>query len=217
MEHARLKARHRAEREGLHPNLNLRVHRALSWLGRAEQFEDDPDLRYVLLWIAFNAAYATEVDERFRTTEIETFRAFVEKLVQLDAQGRIAALVWQEFTGSIRLLVRNRYVFQDFWALRNGRLSEEEWERRFREAQLSANAALARQDTVGVLSIALNRLYTLRNQLVHGGATWHSQVNREQLRDGVNLLGKLVPLVIELMLDHPGTLWGDACYPVVDA
>jgi len=25
-----------------------------------------------------------------------------------------------------------------------------------------------------------------------------------------------VPLVIEIMLDHPGTLWGDACYPVVD-
>jgi hypothetical protein len=24
-----------------------------------------------------------------------------------------------------------------------------------------------------------------------------------------------VPLVIEVMMDHPGTLWGDAVYPVV--
>jgi hypothetical protein len=217
MDHATLKARHRAERDSLHPNLNLRVHRALSWLGRAEQLADDPDLRYVLLWIAFNAAYATDVDERFRTSEADTFRAFVEKLVQLDRHGRIANLVWQEFPGSIRLLLRNRYVFQDFWAWRNGRIDALEWERRFRDAQTIANGALGRQDTVAVLGVALNRLYTLRNQLVHGGATWHSSVNREQVRDGVNLLGQLVPLVVELMLDHPDTLWGDACYPVVEA
>lgn len=216
MDHATLKARHRAEREGLHPNLNLRVHRALSWLGRAEQLADDPDLRYVLLWIAFNAAYATDVDERFRTSEADTFQAFVDKLVRLDQRGRIAQLVWQEFPGSIRLLLRNRYVFQDFWYWRNGRIDESEWERRFAEAQKIANSALARQDTVAVLGVALNRLYTLRNQLVHGGATWHSSINRDQVRDGVNLLGQLVPLVIELMLDHPDTLWGDALYPVVE-
>jgi hypothetical protein len=217
MDHATLKARHRAERGGLHPNLNLRVHRALSWLDRAERLTDDQDLRYVTLWIAFNAAYATDVDERFRTSEADTFRAFIEKLVQLDRRGRIAQLVWQEFTGSIRLLLRNRYVFQDFWYWRTGRIDEAEWERRFREAQKIANEALAREDTVTVLGVALNRLYTLRNQLVHGGATWRSSVNREQLRDGVNLLGQLVPLVIELMLDHPDTLWGDALYPVVEA
>jgi hypothetical protein len=28
-------------------------------------------------------------------------------------------------------------------------------------------------------------------------------------------MGKLVPLVIEIMMDNPGTLWGEACYPVV--
>jgi hypothetical protein len=62
----------------------------------------------------------------------------------------------------------------------------------------------------------LSRIYTLRNQLIHGGATWGSSVNREQVRDCVGFMGKLVPLVIEVMLDHPETLWGDACYPVVE-
>jgi len=28
------------------------------------------------------------------------------------------------------------------------------------------------------------------------------------MRDCVNLMGKLVPLVIEIMMDHPETLWG---------
>jgi hypothetical protein len=46
---------------------------------------------------------------------------------------------------------------------------------------------------------------------MHGGATWGSSVNRDQIRDCVNILGKLVPLVIEIMLDHPDTLWGDVC------
>jgi hypothetical protein len=28
-------------------------------------------------------------------------------------------------------------------------------------------------------------------------------------------MAKLVPLVIEVMLDHPDALWGDAVWPVV--
>jgi hypothetical protein len=35
------------------------------------------------------------------------------------------------------------------------------------------------------------------------------------MRDCTNFMAKLVPLVIEVMMDHPQTLWGDACYPVV--
>jgi hypothetical protein len=64
MDYQALKERHRAERDALHPNLSLRVHRALSWLNRAEQLDDDPDGRFIFLRIAFNAAYATEIDER---------------------------------------------------------------------------------------------------------------------------------------------------------
>ena len=68
---------------------------------------------------------------------------------------------------------------------------------------------------VTVLSVVLSRIYTLRNQLIHGGATWNSAVNRDQVRDCGNLMGKLVPIVIEIMLDHPETLWGEAVYPVI--
>jgi hypothetical protein len=215
MDYDQLKTRHRAERDAWHPNLSLRVHRALSWLNRAEQPGDDPDGRFIFLWIAFNAAYATEIDERFRLSEQETFRNFLQKLVELDKLGRIAELVWTEFPKSIRLLLNNQYVFQDFWNCQNGSLAEEEWKRRFAAARKAAKSALAGHDTVTVLGVVLSRIYTLRNQLIHGGATWNSSVNREQMRDCVSLMRKLVPLVIEIMMDNPGTLWGDACYPVV--
>jgi hypothetical protein len=40
-------------------------------------------------------------------------------------------------------------------------------------------------------------------------------VNRDQLRDCAAFMAKLVPLVIEVMMDHPETLWGPGTYPVV--
>jgi hypothetical protein len=215
MDYDALKSRQRAERHAFHENLGLRVHRALSWLNRAEQQGDDLDARFIFLWIAFNAAYATEIDERYRLSEQATFRAFLQKLNDLDTQQRIADLIWNEFPRSIRVLLDNQFVFQDFWSFQNGSITEDEWKQRFEAARKAALRALGERDTVTLLSIVLSRLYTLRNQLMHGGATWGSSVNRTQVRDCSSLLGKLVPLVIEIMMDHPETLWGDACYPVV--
>lgn len=42
------------------------------------------------------------------------------------------------------------------------------------------------------------------------GATWSSQASREQLRDGVYMLGKLVPVFILTMLESPQTQRGPA-------
>lgn len=216
MSYENLKQRHRQLRDGQPENLRLRVHRALSWLHRAEQ-ADDLDGKFIFLWIAFNAAYASEIDENHRLSEQATFKAFLEKLCQLDQAKRIDALVWQEFAGSIRTLLDNPYVFQSFWDSRNGKITEAEWKERFAKGKKTAQHALASGNTPTLLGVAFNRIYTLRNQLLHGGATWGGAVNREQLRDCTKLLGKLVPLVIELMMEHPDALWGDACYPVVDA
>ena len=216
--YAQLKTRHRAERHGWPENLGLRVHRALSWLHRAEQLAsaEDVDGEFIFLWIAFNAAYATEIDEKYRDSEQQTFRAFLSKLVDLDAgKKRFEALVWTEFPNSIRVLLDNEFVFAEFWRSQSGVAPADAWKASFDAANRAAHVALGKRDTVTVLAIVLSRIYTLRNQLVHGGATWGSSVNREQLRDCTNFMAKLVPLVIEVMMDRPQTLWGPACYPVV--
>lgn len=214
MDYHDLKQRHRAEREGFHSNLSLRVHRSLSWLQRAEQAED-LDGRFIFLWISFNAAYATEIDENYRRSEQSAFREFLQKLCDLDDKKQLEGLAWSEFPRSIRLLLSNQYVFQPFWDFHNGKLTEQEWRDQFDAARRAAQAALGHQDTATSIGIALSRLYTLRNQLIHGGATWNSSVNREQLRDCVALMSKLVPIILTIMMDHPGTLWGDACYPEI--
>jgi len=66
-----------------------------------------------------------------------------------------------------------------------------------------------------VLSIVLDRLYVLRNQLVHGGATWQSAANRRQVRDGAQILTSLLPIVIDLMMADDAPDFGGIAYPVV--
>ena len=55
----------------------LRVHRALSWLDRAEQCEDDADGRFIFLWFAFNAVYADETEfQQIAPSERTSFKDF---------------------------------------------------------------------------------------------------------------------------------------------
>ena len=42
-----------------------------------------------------------------------------------------------------------------------------------------------------------------------------SDVNREQVRDFARFMAALVPVIIEIMMDHPQTVWSGAVYPVV--
>ena len=209
-----LKNKQRQIRDGFSENLGLRVHRALSWLDKSEQCAGDPDSQFLFLWISFNAAYAQDT-EVLRHSEAEAFSLFISKLVELDKSGLFYKLVWNEFSSSIRILLDNEFVFQPFWDCQNGKLSVHEWKEKFNTAKLMANKALATKRTDLLLTIILQRLYTLRNQLVHGGATWKSSANRAQITDGVAFLSKLVPIIIEIMMDNPNQLWGEANYPLV--
>jgi hypothetical protein len=213
--YAALKERQRRERHLHAPGLALRVHRALSWYGRAEQETDDLDARFVFLWISFNAAYATDINAAYRSGAQGAFVDFLDVLLDLDREARLADMVWKQFTGSIRGMLENKFLFRDFWDSRNGTLDPDAWERRFIEERIRARRALAANETLTVLNIVLDRIYTLRNQVVHGGATWDSGVNRDQLRDCARFMGELVPVIIEIMMDNPQTIWGGAVYPVV--
>lgn len=215
MHYQQLKQKHRERRDASAPDLSLRIHRALSWLHRAELTEDDLDARFIFLWIAFNAAYAIDVEEQYRKSERRLFEEFFRKLVSLDRENQLYKLVWDEFPGAIRVLLDNRYVFQPFWDYHNNRLEKEVWEQGFVTAKKRVAQALARQDTSQILSIIFRRIYTLRNQIIHGGATWNSQANRSQLRDCVLLLEKIVPVIIDLMLENDKDEWGKPFYPYI--
>ncbi|MGB1091524.1 MAG: hypothetical protein ACPGYX_05330 [Oceanobacter sp.] len=210
--HQELKSTHREIRDSLPEFLDLRIHRALSWLNRAEQCEDD-DGAFIFLWISLSAAYANDSEE-FHRSDSDLFRFFFNRLIQLDKRRHLAHLLWDEFEGPVKKFLNNEYVYQRYWDFHNQKEGVEEWRISFTRSKSEAQAALANQKTSEVLNILLDRLSTLKNQLVLGGATWNSQVNRSQVHEGALILRSMVPVVITIMMEHPETHWGEPYYPV---
>ncbi|MEG0003353.1 MAG: HEPN domain-containing protein [Comamonas sp.] len=218
---AALFQRHQSQIARQRTPFTLRMHRALSWLQRAESAAADNDVAFIFQWIAFNAAYAQDLGEGSGAvaSERQTFRNFIADVCVLDKSKTLSALVWQVFPGPIRLLLDNQYVFQPFWDALNHPRSDgttpDHWREAFDDARQRVHRALAQQDTERVLYEIFVRLYTLRNQLMHGGSTWNSSVNRAQVRDGRALLTRILPVVLEVMMDHPARFEGRPFYPVV--
>ena len=214
LSHSSISAHYKAHREHYPEPFRLRIHRALSWLDKAKAAGDDLDVRFLALWIAFNAVYAKEMDRL--PSDRKDFRDFLQQVCSLDKEKRLYELIWQQFSGSLRLLLDNRYVFQPFWDYHNDRISEAAWCEDFAKAKAKAHTALAAQDTDTVLAVVFDRLYTLRNQMVHGGATYGSGANRSQLKDGCAFLSACLLQMVWIMLQHPQeTLWGKPFYPFV--
>jgi hypothetical protein len=122
----------------------------------------------------------------------------------------------QWFSGPIRSLMQNRYVFNPFWQFHNGVDGYGDWEERFNASARSFAQAVQSTDTALVLSFVFDRLYILRNQLIHGSATWNSAVNHSQVGDSAAILGFLMPVFIDIMMDNPDGDWGQPFYPVVE-
>ncbi len=204
-------------RDDLPGHLGLRMRRALSWLGRAERetANGDDDAAFIFYWIAFNAAYARDRPRLPESTERDEFTGYFDTLLSLDGDDTVYEAIWTTFSGPIRMLLDNKFVFQPFWNHHAGRGSDD-WEDLFAARRRRVHRALADGETAVVLNTLFDRLYVLRIQLMHGGATWRSSVNRDQVRDGSRILACLVPLFVGLMLSHPEIDWGPPDYPVVD-
>ncbi len=216
--HKRLKEKQRANDYPFPSIPGLRSGRCLSWLGRAEQEMEsgDYDAAFIFYWIAFNAVYADGRSQaRLERRESRVFSDYFEKIIQLDRHEKIYNAVLMKFWEPMVELLRNKYVFQPFWDYHNGLPGNDDWTLRFDRDARNVGRALDRRDTKDILRILFYRLYVLRNQLIHGGATWNSKANRRQVEDGARIMASLVPLLIELMMDNPQTDWGVAYYPLI--
>ena len=198
--------------------LGLRVHRAISWLQAAEQAGagDDADLAFISYWVAFNAAYSQRADLNKQFSAHTFFKWYFREIVSLDRGQVVYDAIWSRFAGSIHNFLRNEFVFEPFWRHHNDEAGYADWREQFNRQLGKVQQALARRDTATVLEGLFDRLYVLRNQLVHGGATWNGSVNRRQVRQGVEIMAFLVPHFVDLMMDHPEVPWGKPPYPVVD-
>lgn len=193
-------------------HVNLRIRRALSWLERAERERNDPDAAFIFYWVAFNAAYSDNI-----AGERNAFRAYFVKILALKDARAMFNEMSNKFAEAIRGFIPNRYVFPDFWTSNTFQpAGRQSWESSLSRSTRRFTQAI-RNDNIGdMLEELFDRLYVLRNQLLHGGATWQGSVNRNQVTEGAAILAFLVPHFINLMLDNPDVDWGIPAYPPVE-
>ena len=170
--HETLNAEWERVHDTLPPDLGLRMRRALSWLKRAETEREagDEDAAFIFYWIAFNAAYARDRPRDPESSERDRFADYFDIILSLDTDKTIYDAIWDRFSNSIRVLMDNKFVFQPFWNHHAG-LGYDNWEHTFEGSKRAVHRALAAHDTEVILGTLFDRLYVLRIQLFHGGAT----------------------------------------------
>ena len=133
-------------------------------------------------------------------------------MVQYD-RTRLYNLFWEKYSGPVKILIENKYLYEKFWEYNRG--ESENYLPSFNKSIATALNCLSKENIEGLLEIVLERLYTLRNQLIHGGATYNSKINRAQLRDACNIMNLIVPIIIDIMLENGNHNWGKIAYPVI--
>ena len=197
--------------------LNLRLRRSISWLRRAEEFYysglPDPDMAFTCYWIAFNALYAKD-PYKSKDSERKLFKEFFKKVIGSDDECKRAILaeIQGNLSEPIKVLLDNEYAFEPFWKHHNGVSKANNWTDIFGDDKLKVNKDLRKQNVVGVLSVVFYRLYVVRNQIVHGNATWNGGRNYDQLRDAANIMASLVPLLITSIMNNPKMKLGRPYY-----
>ena len=199
----KLDAEIKASKNEDHP-LRRRLRRSLSWFERADSDGLDDDVRYIFLWVAFNAAYADAQD--LRLDEWKRYSIYFEKLTKnMNNVYRIHNTLKYELRKECLSLIGNRYVFWGFWSfLDDGFFNEEEWKESRYEKSLQSEGKRVRKlfgsmraapketgsddrrNTIDLLNILFGRLYVLRNQIMHGSSTsqaW-TEPERSDSREG---------------------------------
>lgn len=193
----------------------IRLRRARAWCERAEAEcpSGDLDVAFLFYWIAFNAAYAQDFPKN-RPADKKIFRDYLETLTTEDGGAIREAISGAPLWPVVTALLQDKYLFPPFWDNAHDESKAPDWQQKLDEEAQLAREALGRRDTHETLATLFQRIYTLRNQVAHGGARWNSKYNRETMRTAVRAMETLVPLFITVMENNPEADWGTPHYRV---
>ncbi len=194
-----------------HPT-TVRLHRAFSWLARVEGVGaagSDNDVTLVCQWIALNALYGRwDPPKREPAPDQATWRAFLKRVLDLDAGGMLAQVL-QNHKPLVLSILEDEYLSDLFWEeptrVRAGRA---------RRVMFDARTWYIEGRWGMILDRVVDRIYLLRCQLTHGAATYGGSLNRRSLKHCATMLGHLMPAVILVVIDQGrDDDWGPMCYP----
>ncbi|MCH9851986.1 MAG: hypothetical protein K0U45_00610 [Alphaproteobacteria bacterium] len=208
-----------------------RMRRVLSWLKRAEQETDDPAVRFIFLWISFNACYACYEDyikRDDRKREMQKIAIFFEKLGDNSKFNLLKQIKKNidDAENDVTKLLYNRYAYSGYWEAQKvgAKITLAGAERSFNDYNKTFFRNIAKKqhdivDIVKILKELIFRINEVRNQYFHGSATWRT-INeddfRVQTKNCCAIMSTLMPIIINDMLccDDKGK-WGKVTVPVM--
>ena len=198
------------ETKSVYQNWQIRVHRSLSWYKRSCDLpEDQPDLKFILLWVAFNALYARwDVGKNAPAQDSASRKVFIEKLAELCWQNTSALLVANK--SLLKKLLGDPYLSNIFW--RDPKHPKaKSWAT---EDLFHLDRNLKENHHGRVLLQVTDRMYVLRGQLMHGAATGGGKLNRSSLTNCLAMLNALLPQMIYWVIEYRcDNDWPEMCYP----
>ena len=225
-----------------------RLRRAESWLELSKKSESDDEkfiFLWIAFNAAYGAEIITERINDKPTHESTKFKTFLKIIVKQDKCRHIKDILWVKSTyfKGVKNLLGNEWIYEPYWQHIRSMPDSDNWQERFlydnkkvREAMSQVdrmtktidklserqNRVEANKDYIdGMLTILTEvfmRLYTLRNQMFHGGTTFASGLGRKQIEDGSYMMSKLVPVILDIMREdiekhRYSKIWGLLNYP----
>jgi hypothetical protein len=208
-----LKARFKeraAATNGVYQNWQIRVHRSISWLKRATQLGfDQPEAKFLFMWISLNSLYSRWNAERNAPDgDTHAREGFLERLCAMDAD--LIAVMIHRHHGLVKHLLSDPYLSDVFWREPDHPKAQS----RARDDVYHLDTHLKNHEYCCVMRQTTLRMFVLRGQIVHGASTGGSRLNRTSLRHCSDLLERLVPVILHIVIEHGANDdWPALCYP----
>jgi hypothetical protein len=197
--------------------LRIRIHRACKALQVAESLdavesnEDAPDAGLVFRWVALNALYGSwDEGKGMPTSDRTAVDRFTSDLCRIDAEGRMQATL-QAIAEPAKELLASPFLHTHFW-------KDPEWEHvrpKRRNAAKFRDELRENRPSAGLYSV-LMAIYFLRCQIIHGGATIGSRMNRVTVEPAAEILCVIAGQAVAIVIDHWSEMnFGPLCYPPV--
>jgi len=195
-------------------NLRIRMHRCFSWMKSAERHHgvEDYDCALLTHWVAFNGLYGQwDGINREPKPDIKCWKDFIDQINSVDAAGLLTTFIENQRDLILEIL-DNEYINKYFW--------EDPTETQAIKSKKDHRSAKAwyRDGKFDVIiKRALGRVYVLRCQIMHGGATHGSKLNRDTIALCDDLIRQMLPVIITIITRNgKDQNWGAICYPPID-
>lgn len=188
-----------------HDAIRLRMHRALSWMRKADDFAipEDADARLIFSWVAMNTLYAKwDSDRANREPEWQTREDFLSRMVKEDEEGRIQKVLLENRKLCDRLL-SEEHLINSYW----GNPSEDEARKARSKPRRIGKHYHVVDEVIKILLPLMTCITMLRSQLVHGMSTYGSSANRAVVEAGAVIVFEINLAMLQIIAEDG--LWQD--------